>query len=292
MKRFHIITGSGIKSTPIADLEAIRVDLGLPMPKHGKRVLKRDYIALLTNYMNSDEYARHRQTYVLVKHKPFDQIPEIYRTREVRRSVNMFHYLDHSDMTFDRCLSAVRRPDTAKHVPMRKFSPEQRHRLISVSCSADILAGLPVAEVVPWLARWPLALAHVSYGDQTAEMCQECVLSTGWALQHCAPQLVTDAMELWALRDTPYAVQWLRRDDTERYAAFCDEALALEPWSIEFMPQTPERREAALHADWKCCDALQTPLSRAELDIIEEAKRAIREEYEQTREERVLLVDL
>lgn len=292
MKQFHVLTLPKLKQLTLADLEEIREDFGLPMPARGKKVLKKDYVNLIGNYIVSNEYAEHSFQYANFRYRYYADIPSMYRTRDLRRATGLLSEMDPRDITFTQCLMSAKTGRDVAYFPMEKFTLEERASLIRESPTTTILARVATEEVIPWLSRWPLALEYVPHDKQTLAMCQQCVAQTGWALQYCSLSFVSDALEDVALRSTPYAIQWVRSTDRERYHALCRTAVASDAWTIEFMEQTPELRMLALFADWTCHNALSKPLSAAELSFIKEKQVRQEEEQRQTaRTNTVYLID-
>ena len=270
MQRYHVLNQALVKKCTMQELETILTDFGLSLPIVGKRVLKKDTVKAVGDYIKSNDYSTHTYEYQSCRYRSIEHIPKIYRTREVRLASSIFSLFEDQDKTFTRCLLAAKNVGDLNHIPMNKFSFDQRRQIIEVSCSFNILRNLPADEIFPWLLRWPLALQFIPYDKQSAEMCHHIVSQTGWALPYCSKQFVTPALEEIAVRNTPYAIQWVNTVDQIHYERLCSLAVASDGWTIELIKNPSEAlRLAALTQDWTCHIVIPFPLSAAEQNIVD-----------------------
>lgn len=283
MRLFHILTVSSVKSLTIEQLSRILDDFELRTPPTGKKIVKRDLVQVIQAYVDSAEYRAHVGEYQRHSFRPIHEVPAVYRTRARCLQSGQFEYYHDEDKTFEVCLNAARNPANARRIPMERFTPSEREKLIAACSSVDILERVPVPEIVACLKRWPLALSKIPYAQQTSDMCFACVKATGFALEFCAPWYVTHEMELMAITNTPAMIKWVQRDNPIRYNALEQVAILLDPWVIEDIEQTPENRIMALARDWTVHQLLTLPLSDREQSMLDHARAIDKQEKEAAR---------
>jgi hypothetical protein len=289
MRKFHSLSANLIKRLTIPELDEIRIDFCLAFDVPFARHLRIDYVQLISHHIMTPKYMEYASEYARVCLHPFREVPDVYRTRDVCLRSGIFDVLHDIDKSFRLCLEQVTRHGGSKRIPMERFTPDERLQLIRASSSYEILRRVSPNEIEPWLERWPMAIQFIPLGAQTANMCRKCILCTGWALQYCNKAFVTPDLENDAVRITPYAIQWVSRNDPVRFETLCERAVAIDGWAVEYVPDPSVAiRNAALLQDWTCRIMLRAPFSTEELAIIAVG----RTNTEATRDAHMIRIDL
>lgn len=283
IRMFHTLTHAGVVRASLSQLKQYCADFNLEVmrPPGAKRCLKAHYQAVLFAYIAGEEYQRHYYNYTNVQREPYDAIPLIYRTDEVRRLKGIIE-LDKWEPEQKSLADWKRIASTniamAREIPYAKFSSLDRAELFRIACTMDVLSqAVNVQEIMQCLPRWPMALKFIPHTMQTEAQCYDCVQrSMGFALQHCAPRFFTrDLMEL-AIGLSPTTIQFIQPGHCVGipglYDYLCDKALAFDPWTIEWLQQTPERRYQALRSDWRVNVILRQPFTMEEWRLIDEGR--------------------
>lgn len=279
MRHYHNLHSPEIrKGFTEAQLHDIVRDMNIPYWR--RCVYRSDYVRSITQYAKTEvyqaieaQYARHLRR-VKRNYRHFDEVPEPMRTREMRLLTGRYNLYDDVDKTFVKSVKAAKYPPFIPHIPMSRFTRRQRYQIIEAATSLEILAYVPVDEVIVWLERWPLALKYIPHGQQTWLLCQTCVARSGWALEHCSPALLDDHLEDLAVSSAPRAIQWVRK---ERRGRLAEKVLRRDPWVIECIEQVPGYRLLALLTDWKCYCILKAPLSPLEQSVVKQGEERDRQ---------------